>query len=63
MTIGEMLEMALKPEPAKITAETKKDGQLRVECEGRGLELIALSLSISENIIKDGNGAITVDDY
>ena len=24
MTIGEMLEMALKTEPAKITAETKK---------------------------------------
>lgn len=63
MTIGQMLEMALKPEPAKIKAETKKDGQLSIKFEGRGLELMALSLSISESIIKDSKGAITVDDY
>lgn len=60
----ELIKQLLDPKAAKIEAscnETGKDTVLLIE--GRGIDIIALSMSIIEEIIKDSNGALTVDVY
>lgn len=38
--------------PASIQAEIDKDGELEIHIEGRGIELLVLSLEIAENVGK-----------
>lgn len=38
--------------PASIQAEIDKDGELGIHIEGRGIELLVLSLEIAENVGK-----------
>lgn len=63
MKLKELLKTLLEIKPAKITAECDENGKSTVEVEGRGIDIIALSISIIEEIIKDSNGALTVDKY
>lgn len=50
-----------KNEPAKITAESDDKGITSVTLEGRGIELLALSMAIIEQVIE--GSPLTVDDY
>jgi len=47
--------------PAKIIAECDDKGKMTSSFEGRGIELLAVSIAISENIIKTSH--ISVNDY
>lgn len=59
----QMMDMLQKSEPAKIEAKSDENGKMSIELDGRGIEIIGLSLAIAESIINTSNGAITVDDY
>lgn len=63
MTLENMIKELLNPEPAKITAESKENGKINIEFDGRGLECIGLSIAIVDNLIEESKGALTVDDY
>lgn len=63
MTPEELLKTLLENKPAKITAECDENGKSTVAVKARGIDIIALSMSIIEEIIKDSNGALTVDVY
>ena len=59
----ELLKTLLENEHAKITAECDENGKSTIAVEGRGIDIIALSISIIKEIIKDSNGVLTVDKY
>lgn len=59
----ELLKTLLENKPAKIEASCNEIGKDTVLIEGRGIDIIALSMVIIEEIIKDSNGALTVDVY
>ncbi len=46
------MEIFYEDHPASIQAEIDKDGGLEIHIEGRGIELLALSLEIAENVGK-----------
>ena len=50
--IKKMIEEISKNVPAKITIETDKNGETHASMEGRGIDLLRLSLTISNSIIK-----------
>lgn len=59
----ELIKQLLDPKAAKIEASCNETGKDTVLIEGRGIDIIALSMIIIEEIIKDSNGALTVDVY
>lgn len=59
----ELIKQLLDPKAAKIEASCNETGKATVHIEGREIDLVALSMSIIENIIKDSNGHLTVDSY
>lgn len=46
------MEIFYEDHPASIQAEIDKDGGLGIHIEGRGVELLVLSLEIAENVGK-----------
>ena len=46
------MEIFYEDHPASIQAEIDKDGGLGIRIEGRGVELLVLSLEIAENVGK-----------
>lgn len=63
MTRKEITEEIFKPAEAKITAETDLDGNTKIKVEGRGLEVLTLSIAIAEQTILNSNGVISVNGY
>lgn len=61
MMTFEDFEKMMSRKPAKITATCDENGNARVECEGRGLELMALSMQIVEEILEFTH--TDIDDY
>ena len=59
----ELIKQLLEPKAAKIEASCNETGKSTLLIEGRGIDTIALSMTIIENIIKESNGALTVNDY
>lgn len=59
----ELIKQLFDPYAAKIEASCNETGENTLLIEGRGIDIIALSMIIIENIIKDSNGALTVDVY
>lgn len=59
----ELIKQLLDPKAAKIEASVNETGENTLLIDGRGIDVIALSMVIIENIIKDSNGALTVDVY
>lgn len=55
------LKEMFKDKPAKITAESDDKGIMNIMFEGRGIELLALSIAISEQVIE--KCPLTMDDY
>lgn len=63
MTRKEIIEDIFKPAEAKITAETDLEGNTKIKAEGRGVELLTLSIAIAEQTVLNSNGVISVNDY
>lgn len=59
----ELIKQLLNPKAAKIEASCNETGESTVLIEGRSIDIIALSMSIIEKIIKVSNGTLTVDVY
>lgn len=59
----ELIKQLLYPKAAKIEASCNETGKDTVLIESRGIDTLALSMSIIEGIIEDSNGALTVDVY
>ncbi len=55
------LKEIFKTQPAKITAETDDKDNMNIRFDGRGIELLALSIAISEGVIE--KCPLTIDDY
>jgi len=54
-------EELFKNAPAKITAESDDKGKITILLNGRGIDILALSLAISERVIEDI--PLTFNDY
>lgn len=63
MTRKEIIDEIFKPAEAKITAETDLEGNTKIKVEGRGIEVLTLSIAIAEQTILNSNGVISVNDY
>lgn len=50
-----------KDKPAKITAESDDKGTMNIMFKGRGIELLALSIAISEQVLE--KCPLTIDAY
>lgn len=61
MMTFEEFEKMMSRKPAKITATCDEKDNTSIEIEGRGIELLALSLEISENVLS--KLPLTADDY
>ena len=55
------LEELFKNKPAKITAESDDKGIMSIMLEGRGIELLALSVAISQKVLE--GCPMTVSEY
>jgi hypothetical protein len=55
------MEEIYKNKPAKIIAETDDKGKFTINFEGRGIELLVMTLEISRKYIESSH--IPVDDY
>lgn len=61
MMTFEEFEKMVDTKPAHITAKSDEKDNTSIEMEGRGIELLALSLAISESMIS--KFPLTADDY
>lgn len=57
----ETLKEIIETKPAAITATADENGNAQIQVEGRGIDLLFLSMAIAENLIKKTH--ISVDDY
>lgn len=60
-SFDKFMEEIYKNEPAKIIAETDDKGRFTINFEGRGIELLVMSLEISRKYIESSH--LSVDDY
>lgn len=56
-----LMKEIYKNEPAKIISESDDKGKMTTSFEGRGIELLVMSLEISRKVIESSH--LSVDDY
>ena len=61
MNHEEFKKVFFDSQPASIKATLEKDGDVSVKIDGRGADLISLSMCIVEDIVK--NLPLSIDDY
>ena len=57
----EGLKEIIETKPAKITATADENGNTHIEVEGRGIDLLFISMVIAENLMEKTH--ISVNDY
>ena len=60
-SFDKLMEEIYKNEPAKIIAETDDKGRFTINFEGRGVELLIMSLEISRKYIEESH--LSVEGY
>lgn len=61
ISFDKLMEEIYRNEPAKIIAESDDKGKFTINFEGRGIELLVMSLEISRKYIESSH--LSVDDY
>lgn len=61
ISFEKLMKEMLENEPAKIIAESDDKGKFTISFEGRGIEILVLSLEISRKCIESSH--LSVDDY